>query len=95
MSKSPIKAAFKNLLENRIYKSIGFSLIADFMLNDYIHTFNSSSMNDSKMCSLFDPVNDGIIEADERFYFNVSLANPLDMLGSGDTFTFTIVDDDG
>jgi len=65
------------------------------LINDNVHTFNSSSSNGSMMCSMFDPVQDRIIEADESFNFNVSLGNSLDMFDSGNMFTFTIVDDDG
>ena len=47
------------------------------------------------MFFVFKPVDDGRVEADERFTFNVTLVNPLDMISNNPFFDITIYDDDG
>ena len=63
------------------------------MLSATVLTFTSSSA--SRMCVVFDPVNDTIVEYSETFQFQVEALNSLDNITGDSSFTAVIEDDDG
>lgn len=69
--------------------------LGDFMIEDYMVEFDSSSeVNDTK-CFVFSPVQDTAVEEDELFTFKVVTTNPLDTFEDGNNgFSLTIKDDD-
>lgn len=74
-----------------------FYQTADFNIEDISIIFPSNSSINSTLCFIFTPVNDEIIEEDERFTFSPTPANSRDVYLDGPFAVYTIViyDDDG
>ena len=73
--------------------SYSFTL-ADFMLNTNYTSFTPDDM-EIMMCVQFTPVQDEIVEGDEVMYFRADPYNSLDEFDGSNSFSLSIIDDDG
>ncbi len=62
------------------------------MLSDSLLTFNSLNAN-NRLCAMFDPVDDTIVEDDEMFVFTVNSMDSI--VGGNSDFQFSVSDNDG
>ena len=75
------------------HASYSFNL-ADFMLNTNYSSFTPDDP-EIMMCVQFTPVQDEIVEGDEVMYFRAVPYNSLDEFDGSDSFSLSIIDDDG
>ncbi len=75
--------------------NLSLQLLGDFTLSNSLLTFNSLNAN-NRLCAVFDPVDDTIVEDTEIFVFMVSLPNSMDsIVGRYSYFQFLVFDSDG
>ncbi len=71
------------------------NIVGDFLLSHSQLTFNSSNAK-RRLCGVFDPVGDTIVEDNELFTFQTAAANSLDyIVGEDSIFQLTLFDNDG
>ena len=69
---------------------------ADFnLIGGTMVTFRPSDAVGTSRCVMFDPVEDKIVEEDERMEFRAMASNSLDVFDGDNGIFQTVVDDDG